>query len=59
MYAIFVRWVRAGVWQRIHDALRDRVRVQGGRHPLPSAAIVDSQSVQGSDIVPRSAVRAG
>ncbi|MFD7045889.1 transposase [Rhodococcus jostii] len=44
----------AGVWQRIHDALRDRVRVQGGRHPLPSAAIVDSQSVQGSDTVPGS-----
>jgi transposase len=54
VYAIFVRWVRAGVWQRIHDALRDRVRVQGGGHPLPSAAIVDAQSVQGADTVPRS-----
>ncbi|ABH00382.1 transposase (plasmid) [Rhodococcus jostii RHA1] len=54
VYAIFVRWVRAGVWQRIHDALRDRGRVQGGGHPLPSAAIVDAQSVQGADTVPRS-----
>ncbi|MFC9362878.1 IS5 family transposase [Rhodococcus sp. NPDC057014] len=54
VYAIFARWVRAGVWQRIHDALRDRARVQGGRHPLPSAAIVDSQSVQGADTVARS-----
>ncbi|WP_374103523.1 IS5 family transposase [Rhodococcus sp. MH15] len=35
-------------------ALRDRARVQGGRHPLPSAAIVDSQSVQGADTVARS-----
>ncbi|TQC38995.1 IS5 family transposase [Rhodococcus sp. WS4] len=54
VYAIFVRWVRAGVWRRIHDALRDRARVRGGRDPQPSAAIIDSQSVQGSDTVPRS-----
>jgi transposase len=31
VYAIFVRWFRAGVWQRIHDALRDRVGA-GRRH---------------------------
>ncbi|WP_235214892.1 IS5 family transposase [Rhodococcus opacus] len=54
VYAIFTRWVRAGVWQRIHDVLRDRIRVHGGRSPLPSAAIIDSQSVQGSDTVPGS-----
>ncbi|WP_072691766.1 IS5 family transposase [Rhodococcus marinonascens] len=54
VYAIFVRWVRAGVWQHIHDALRDRVRVRGARRPLPSAAIIDSQSVRGADTVPRS-----
>ncbi len=54
VWAIFARWVRAGAWQRIHDALRDRTRVRGGRHPLPSAAIIDSQSVQGADTVGRS-----
>ncbi|WP_174553882.1 IS5 family transposase [Rhodococcus marinonascens] len=54
VYAIFVRWVRAGVWQHIHDVLRDQVRVRGDRHPLPSAAIIDSQSVRGADTVPRS-----
>ena len=54
VYAIFARWVRTGMWQRIHDVLRDRVRAQGGRNPLPSAAIIDSQSVQGSDTVPGS-----
>lgn len=43
---------RSGVWQRIHDALRDRTRMRDGRNPLPSAAIIDSQSVQGSDTVP-------
>ncbi len=54
VWAIFARWVRAGAWQRIHDALRERTRVQDGRSPLPSAAIIDSQSVQGADTVPRS-----
>lgn len=54
VWAIFARSVRAGVWQRIHDALRDRARVRDGRNPLPTAAIIDSQSVQGSDTVPRS-----
>ncbi len=35
-----------GTWQRIHDALRDKVRVSVGRKKSPSAAIVDSQSVK-------------
>jgi transposase len=35
-----------GTWQRIHDALRDKVRVSTGRKKSPSAAIVDSQSVK-------------
>jgi transposase len=39
------------VWQRVHDALRDLVRVHAGRRPLPTAAIVDSQTVRGADTV--------
>ena len=35
-----------GTWQKIHDALRDKVRVSNGRKKSPSAAIVDSQSVK-------------
>ena len=35
-----------GTWQKIHDALRDEVRVSDGRKKSPSAAIVDSQSVK-------------
>ncbi len=35
-----------GTWQKIHDALRDKVRVSDGRKKSPSAAIVDSQSVK-------------
>lgn len=37
---------RTGVWQRIHDALREDVRRQDGRKPTPSAGIIDSQSVK-------------
>ena len=39
-------WRRDGVLQKIHDALRRQVRVQDGRKPSPSAAIIDSQSVK-------------
>jgi transposase len=52
IYDIFRRWVRTGVWQRVHDALRDLVRVHAGRDPLPTAAIIDSQTVRGADTVP-------
>ena len=49
---IFHRWAKAGVWQRVHDAQRDRVRLHAGRDPLPTAAVVDSQTVRGADTVP-------
>jgi transposase len=52
VHGIFGRWVRAGAWQQVHDALRDLVRVHEGRDPLPTAAIIDSQSVRGADTVP-------
>lgn len=52
VYDIFRRWTKTEAWQRIHDALRDLVRVRAGRNPLPTAAIVDSQTVRGADTVP-------
>jgi transposase len=52
VYGIFGRWAKAGAWQRIHDALRDLVRMHAGRNPLPTAAIIDSQTVRGADTVP-------
>jgi transposase len=39
-------WRRDGTLPRIHDALREQVRVKAGRKPTPSAAILDSQSVK-------------
>jgi transposase len=52
VYGIFRRWTAAGVWARVHDALRDRVRTRAGRHPNPTAAVIDSASVRGADTVP-------
>ena len=52
VYGLFGRWARQGMWQQIHDALRDLVRVHEGRDPLPTAAIIDSQSVRGANTVP-------
>ena len=42
----FDRFRRDGTWHRVHDALRERVRVAAGREPTPSAAVIDSQSVK-------------
>ena len=39
--------------ERMHDDLRDRVRVAAGRSPPPTAAIIDSQSVKGSEMIAR------
>ena len=46
MWSYFRQWRNDGTWQRIHSALREQVRVQQGREPTPSAAIIDSQSVK-------------
>jgi putative transposase len=35
-------WRQDGTWVCIHDHLRDRVRTAMGRHPQPSAAIIDA-----------------
>jgi putative transposase len=39
-------WRKDGTWERIHAALRKRVRVRKNRDPEPSAGVVDSQSVK-------------
>ncbi len=39
-------WQAAGVWDRVHDTLRGRVRQRAGRAAQPTAAILDSQSVR-------------
>jgi transposase len=51
VYDTFTRWTRSGAWRRIHDALRDRLRVRDGRDRCPTAAIIDSQTVPAADTV--------
>jgi transposase len=46
VYGYFYRWCEQGIWQSIHDALRDQLRVELGREVSPSAASVDSQAVK-------------
>ncbi|MFE7245420.1 IS5 family transposase [Streptomyces sp. NPDC057580] len=45
----FTKWRRDGTWNRIHDALRRRVREEAGRDPEPSAAVIDAQSIKSSE----------
>jgi transposase len=45
------RWREDGVVDRLHDALRDRVRDASDRDPMASAGCVDAQSVKGADTV--------
>jgi len=46
VYHYYRIWRDDGTWQRMHDALRQRVRQAAGREAEPSAAVLDSQSVK-------------
>jgi transposase len=50
------RWLNAGVFESIADDLRALLRVAAGRNPAPTAAILDSRTLQSS---PESGDRAG
>jgi putative transposase len=43
VFHYFRAWRLDGTWERLHAALRKRVRVRLKRNPQPSAAIVDAQ----------------
>ena len=45
-YQTLRAWRQDGTWIRMHDQLRDTVRIHMGRHPQPSAAIIDAQTVK-------------
>jgi transposase len=47
----FKKWREEGVVDRLHDALRNRVRDAEGRDPMASAGCVDAQSVKGADTI--------
>jgi len=49
VYGVFRQWRISGVWQQIHDKLREQVRKVAGKKPTPTAAIIDSQSVKSAE----------
>ncbi|MGW2050847.1 IS5 family transposase [Streptomyces sp. NPDC001858] len=52
VYWYFTWWHDDGAVERIHDALRGKVREADDRDVEPSAGLIDSQSVRTADTVP-------
>jgi putative transposase len=50
IYDLFWHWRTHGIWERVHNALREQLRRAEGRKPTPTAAIVDSQSVKTTEV---------
>lgn len=46
VYGIFWKWNREGLWKRIHDVLREKIRRAAGKKASPTVAIIDSQSIR-------------
>jgi putative transposase len=46
VFGYFNRWKKAGIWEQIHQQLRESVREQDNRQAEPSMGIIDSQSVK-------------
>lgn len=56
VYNYFRHWQRLGVWQQIHTHLRTQVRKSVDKNELPSAGMIDSQSVKTTEKKGRSTV---
>jgi transposase len=54
VYTYFRNWRQDGTWLKIHDHLRDWMRIEIQRHKSPSEAIIDSQSVKSAAMVHQS-----
>lgn len=54
VYTYFRSWRKDGTWLQMHDRLREWTRIEQNRHPSPSEAIIDSQSVKSAAMVSQS-----
>ena len=45
----FTKFKNEGVWDKIHDKLRGLVRMKHDRNKLPSAGVIDSQTVKSTE----------
>ena len=46
VYASFRRWANKGLWKKLNDILRVRIRLENNKNKQPTAAIVDSQTAK-------------
>lgn len=46
VYSSYRRWTENGLWKRLNDTLRIRLRKKAGKNKHPSVAIIDSQSAK-------------
>ncbi len=46
VHSCYWRWRKDGTIERIHEALRQKVREKAGKEAYPTACILDSQSVK-------------
>jgi transposase len=53
IYGFVRRWAAAGIIGLIRDDLRRKVRLASGKTPRAASAIIDSQSIKGSETVGR------
>lgn len=54
--ATFTGWQRKGIWQQMHDQVRQKLRMELGKDEQSSVAIADSQSVKTTEKKGRSTV---
>jgi putative transposase len=50
VYDYFMQWRDDGTWAKLVEVLRQRTRVAAGREPTPSAACIESHSVQTTEM---------
>src|SRR3954469_3829114 len=49
VYNYFQYWRDCGTWERVLTALRQDVRPAAGREPTPEIAVIDAQTVKGTE----------